>query len=272
MIFLIVFFILIFVFASFFIGYVVVKSKYRKFVLQHSVSLMEQKGINSRYSFIAYPNLNWSHDYDNENMYVDITTEDFLIYQLTYYKSQASKALKDSLMNKMTYEAYKKDIAENCKLDSYDTEELPKNRKWLQKIEHAIFESNLKHYDRFTITVILYLTNINGVRKGRKSRTFEPEDIKEAINKLNQKRGNFYLCNDVWQSICRVERGKVSNKMRFSIYERDGYRCRKCGRSGRFYDLEIDHIIPIAKGGKSTYDNLQTLCHRCNVNKGSNIE
>ncbi len=73
-----------------------------------------------------------------------------------------------------------------------------------------------------------------------------------------------------WQSICRVERGKVTNKMRFAIYERDHYRCRKCGKSTD--DLEVDHIIPISKGGKSTFDNLQTLCHRCNYRKGSNIE
>ena len=59
--------------------------------------------------------------------------------------------------------------------------------------------------------------------------------------------------------------------MRFSIYARDGYRCRICGaRQGKIVQLEIDHIIPIAKGGKSTYDNLQTLCHNCNVQKGDN--
>ena len=40
----------------------------------------------------------------------------------------------------------------------------------------------------------------------------------------------------------------------------------------RTNDLEVDHIIPISKGGKSTYDNLQTLCHRCNVRKGAKIE
>lgn len=37
-------------------------------------------------------------------------------------------------------------------------------------------------------------------------------------------------------------------------------------------DLEIDHIIPIAKGGKSTYDNLQTLCHRYNIKKGDKLD
>lgn len=56
--------------------------------------------------------------------------------------------------------------------------------------------------------------------------------------------------------------------MRFSIYERDGYRCCKCGISDRYAQLEIDHILPIAKGGKTTYDNLQTLCHKCNMEKG----
>ena len=29
----------------------------------------------------------------------------------------------------------------------------------------------------------------------------------------------------------------------------------------------LDHIIPIARGGTSTPDNLQLLCHRCNIRK-----
>ena len=92
----------------------------------------------------------------------------------------------------------------------------------------------------------------------------------DIIYMLSQRDGSFYLIPEVWEAICRVERGKVSNKMRFSIYKRDKYRCKKCKRNTN--DLEIDHIIPISKGGKSTYDNLQTLCNRCNKKKGSNIE
>ena len=59
--------------------------------------------------------------------------------------------------------------------------------------------------------------------------------------------------------------------MRFAIYQRDGYRCKMCGRSQNRAYLEVDHIFPIAKGGKSTYGNLQTLCHECNVRKGTNV-
>ena len=87
---------------------------------------------------------------------------------------------------------------------------------------------------------------------------------------LKQKKGDFYTNDDIWQAICRVERGKVSNKMRFAIYNRDNYRCRKCGR--KTDDLEVDHIFPISKGGKSVFENLQTLCHSCNALKSNTVE
>ena len=117
--------------------------------------------------------------------------------------------------------------------------------------------------------VSLTLTKINGRFVDSKYGKFDALEIIEIIERLNQKYNGFYLDNDIWQTICRVERGRVSNKMRFSIYERDGYRCKKCGRTD---DLEVDHIFPISKGGKSTYDNLQTLCHRCNVIKSDTVE
>ncbi|MBO5777220.1 MAG: HNH endonuclease [Clostridia bacterium] len=45
-----------------------------------------------------------------------------------------------------------------------------------------------------------------------------------------------------------------------------------CGKVFHQNVLEIDHIKPIAKGGKTTIDNLQTLCHDCNVKKGATYE
>jgi len=48
---------------------------------------------------------------------------------------------------------------------------------------------------------------------------------------------------------------------------RDGFQCVKCGASGKDANLEVDHIIPISKGGKSTMDNLETLCFKCNRGK-----
>lgn len=49
------------------------------------------------------------------------------------------------------------------------------------------------------------------------------------------------------------------------IFERDGNKCLCCGKTE---NLEVDHIIPIDKGGKTEMYNLQTLCHDCNEKKG----
>lgn len=49
-----------------------------------------------------------------------------------------------------------------------------------------------------------------------------------------------------------------------AIFERDGYRCLKCGKRS---DLTIDHIIPWVKGGTNDPENLQTLCRSCNAKK-----
>ena len=156
-------------------------------------------------------------------------------------------------------------------MNQYYTSNLLKNRNKLTRIENNLFNKNIKKPTiLFSIKVRLILTNINGEYRHSKSDEFVPKEIKDIIFKINQRNGSFYLNNDIWKSICRVERGKVSNKMRFAVYERDHYRCRKCGRKTN--DLEVDHIIPIAKGGKSTFDNLQTLCHRCNYEKGAKIE
>lgn len=75
----------------------------------------------------------------------------------------------------------------------------------------------------------------------------------------------------MWNSIERVERAKVSNELRQEIFERDGYTCVNCGSTEK-ESLEIDHIKPISKGGKTEPDNLQTLCHDCNIRKGNNID
>lgn len=66
------------------------------------------------------------------------------------------------------------------------------------------------------------------------------------------------------------EHAKVTQKMRYDVLHRDGFRCVKCGRSKEDgVKLHIDHIKPISRGGKSKMSNLQTLCEDCNMGKGN---
>ena len=52
---------------------------------------------------------------------------------------------------------------------------------------------------------------------------------------------------------------------RINIFTRDGYTCQYCSRKFRTEELTFDHVIPIAKGGKKTWENITTACWRCNT-------
>lgn len=67
--------------------------------------------------------------------------------------------------------------------------------------------------------------------------------------------------------IQRRDRG-VSKKLRFEVFKRDEFTCQYCGAQPPGSVLECDHIEPLAKGGKTTADNLITACEACNRGKG----
>ena len=71
------------------------------------------------------------------------------------------------------------------------------------------------------------------------------------------------------------QRALMTSSLREKIKIRDNYTCQKCGLSTKDEPnllLEIDHKIPLAKGGMTTEDNLQTLCWKCNRSKGAKLE
>lgn len=98
-------------------------------------------------------------------------------------------------------------------------------------------------------------------------------NIKLDINNLNEFVE--YLSNIVkFRKSAVGQRALMTSKLRGKIKQRDNYTCQNCSIST--FDeanllLEIDHIIPISKGGMSTEENLQTLCWRCNRTKGARL-
>jgi len=63
------------------------------------------------------------------------------------------------------------------------------------------------------------------------------------------------------------KRRTISKKIRLLILERDHYKCCLCGRTAKDTKLEVDHRVPVAKGGTDSLDNLWTLCIDCNRGK-----
>lgn len=67
------------------------------------------------------------------------------------------------------------------------------------------------------------------------------------------------------------KRDGISKKMRFEVFKRDSFRCQYCGRNAPDVILEVDHIHPVAEGGKTSMLNLITSCRDCNRGKGKRI-
>ena len=247
---------------------------YKDFVLKHSRAISILDEINEKYEFKDISPMEFSHSYDNKDFYSSISQKDYLIYQLAYHKKEAMENIKAASSNRFIYEKYQNEILRRCVPGDFGEAELLRSVSKLKKTEIKQLK-RIRQYPQteFFIDVFLTLTKINGSVVTSAGERFDEEEIKEVIERLGHKSGDFYLDPEIWDAICRVERGRVSNKMRFAIYRRDGYRCRKCGRrdNGRRI-LEIDHIYPISKGGKSTYDNLQTLCYQCNMEKSNTVE
>ena len=66
------------------------------------------------------------------------------------------------------------------------------------------------------------------------------------------------------------QRKLMTKALRKEIMKRDHYTCQMCGKfMPDEVGLHIDHIVPIAKGGKTVPSNLQVLCSKCNGAKGA---
>ncbi|CTQ34154.1 HNH endonuclease [Jannaschia rubra] len=53
---------------------------------------------------------------------------------------------------------------------------------------------------------------------------------------------------------------------RFNLFLRDEFACQYCGSRG---DLTFDHVVPRARGGITSWENVVAACGRCNLRKGS---
>ena len=105
----------------------------------------------------------------------------------------------------------------------------------------------------------------------------ERKEIKENVYKKERKK---MIEREALDEL--IEEGKVFNvytkkdgsrttipmDIANAVWNRDGGKCVMCGSKE---NLEFDHIIPISKGGATTFRNLQILCKNCNTKKSDRI-
>ncbi len=104
--------------------------------------------------------------------------------------------------------------------------------------------------------------------KGRNQNRYEASYSFDQIVRLCQTVRNEWKKEREYQQSKEYERSRMTNSLRYDVMKRDGFRCVLCGASrADGAKLHIDHIKPVAKGGKTEMSNLRTLCDRCNSGK-----
>lgn len=63
------------------------------------------------------------------------------------------------------------------------------------------------------------------------------------------------------------DRLAVKPNKRFRVLERDGFKCVYCGVHASDAVLQVDHVMPVVRGGTNDLSNLVTACVTCNIGK-----
>ncbi len=136
--------------------------------------------------------------------------------------------------------------------------------------DEAGFYSRLgfANIDESVLTVEYKFSYTSGGGMAQRSFTvpMTEETIAELIRTLESKL--------TASAFAKEQRTLMTKKLRDYIKKRDNFTCCNCGNSTYAEPnllLEIDHIVPVAKGGRTEENNLQTLCWKCNRAKGDKI-
>jgi len=116
----------------------------------------------------------------------------------------------------------------------------------------------------FDCKIKVYYSSPKGRKSYQDESLYSIEEIRhlmEQIKKERQQRVDYRRTRE-------YERSKMTDSLRYDVMKRDRFRCVLCGATqADGVKLHVDHIRPIAKGGKTEMSNLRTLCDRCNMGK-----
>src|SRR6187402_3342056 len=101
-----------------------------------------------------------------------------------------------------------------------------------------------------------------------------PRDVLALVTERHQRaqkrlaRAHAALEHEAQQQQDANRREPIPRDVRRAVWTRDGGACVDCGEQ---FELQFDHVIPLALGGANTIDNLQVLCGDCNRAKGATV-
>lgn len=86
-------------------------------------------------------------------------------------------------------------------------------------------------------------------------------------------KNDYFSLASIDEKVLRTERAKARElrKTRWWQQKTASGTCYYCGCKVGYANLTMDHVIPLARGGRSTKDNLVPCCKECNTRKKGSL-
>lgn len=153
-----------------------------------------------------------------------------------------------------------------------------KNRATVEAIARAFVQDDMSQIDYYK-----QITKNMPGKVLRKNNVVTYQDDKFILNTPDfteeQRKNLIKICNEKvkkyqekWGDKIWIHRARASRiipgSMRYTVLKNAKNRCELCGIHKDEKALDVDHIVPINKGGPNVIENMQALCYTCNSQKG----
>ena len=242
-----------------------------RIVDQTSAALTELAALNARYAstVIAHPTYRLSivYNVNSKQRFDRASLEDILMRELDAREHQVSREIEmrtRAVADYRRYEADRRQLEQRL-LGASSTPEIEPAR--YSRIEERRFRRRSLREPQCNAKVTVGVAYTSPQGRNSYSRTAELS-FSELVSALQRMRHQRQHTSHVARRR-QAERSKMTNAMRVDVLRRDGHRCKFCGAGPPAVTLEVDHIVPVSRGGLTQMSNLQTLCSDCNQGKSN---
>ena len=245
------------------------KKALTKYVETNSIALKKLSELNQEFGFYNIDdNFTYVKSCNSTATYRFANIEKFVLEiiqdNIYFFKSQISRANS----NKSMYDNYCSKVLPLLNMISANNwQTLSKKEQLLcEKLEKEAFtQLMLTPTTQVKIRIIKEYTSPMGQNHYEEEFNYSQNDILDLIKKAEEIKKH--------RKTSQYQRSLLTPSMRYDIMQRDNFKCVICGASvSDGASLEVDHIVPIAKGGKTEPNNLRTLCHTCNAGKSDKYD
>lgn len=244
------------------------KQEYRKLVREYSRWFHNIQSINSHTNFIGMnENQVFSFSPSSKSQYDHFDFDKRFQKIVEENKDLFNKLLRTTTLNADENARYQIQIERAYERTPW--EEIPVRRLnknlWCSIEKEECSAAILKPVLTVNVIIKVAYTSPAGRNHYYDSYKYNRDDLCEMMKYIRER--------EKFQNSKEYQRKKMSPKLRYEVLKRDGFRCVLCGRGREDgVKLEVDHIIPVSKGGRTTMSNLRTLCMECNRGKGAHYE